>query len=101
MRTDVNLSDHARQYSDAESLLLDTSVNDVAGGSGQSFDWGRVPSGLGKPVILAGGLTPENVAEAIRRVRPFAVDVSSGVERSKGIKDAGKITAFIEAVRNA
>ena len=101
MHPDVNLPDQARRYPDAEGLLLDTAVDEVAGGSGQSFDWGRVPSGLGKPLILAGGLTPENVAAAVRAVHPFAVDVSSGVEQSKGIKDAGKISAFIEAVRNA
>ena len=101
MHVDVNLHDNARRYADAEGLLLDTAVADVAGGSGQAFDWSRVPSDLGKPVILAGGLTPENVAEAVRQVRPFAVDVSSGVEQSKGIKDAQKISAFIEAVRRA
>ncbi|HEY5683038.1 MAG TPA: phosphoribosylanthranilate isomerase [Sulfuricaulis sp.] len=101
MRDDVNLHDHARRYADAEGLLLDTAVANVAGGSGQVFDWNRVPSGLDKPVILAGGLTPENVAEAVHTVRPFAVDVSSGVEQSKGIKDAKKISAFIEAVRKA
>jgi phosphoribosylanthranilate isomerase len=101
MRDDVNLPDQARRYSDAEGLLLDTAAADVAGGSGQAFDWNRVTANLGKPVILAGGLTPENVAEAVRTVRPFAVDVSSGVEQSKGIKDAQKISAFIEAVRGA
>lgn len=101
MRDKVNLPDQARRYSDAEGLLLDTAAADVAGGSGQVFDWNRVTANLGKPVILAGGLTPENVAEAVRTVRPFAVDVSSGVEQSKGIKDAQKISAFIEAVRGA
>lgn len=101
MQDNVNLRENARRYADAEGLLLDTAVAHVAGGSGQSFDWGRVPSDLGKPVILAGGLTPENVAEAVRQVCPFAVDVSSGVEQSKGIKDASKIAAFIEAVRSA
>ena len=100
MRDDLNLKENARRYADAQGLLLDTAT-DVAGGSGRSFDWSRVPSGLGKPVILVGGLTPENVAEAVRTVRPFAVDVSSGVEQSKGIKDAAKITAFIKAVREA
>ncbi len=100
MQPDVNLHEHAQRYADAEGLLLDTAA-DVAGGSGQTFDWNLVPADLGKPVILAGGLTPENVADAVRQVCPFAVDVSSGVEQSKGIKDAGKITAFIEAVRNA
>ncbi len=101
MRDDVNLQDHARRYADAEGLLLDTAAADVAGGSGRSFDWNRVTAGLGKPVILAGGLTPENVAAAVRTVRPFAVDVSSGVEQSKGIKDPQKIAAFIEAVKKA
>lgn len=101
MQADVNLHDNARRYADAEGLLLDTAAAHVAGGSGQVFDWSRIPSDLGKPVILAGGLTPENVAEAVRQVHPFAVDVSSGVEQSKGIKDAAKIAAFIEAVRSA
>lgn len=101
MQPDVNLHEKARLYSDAEGLLLDTQAAHVAGGSGQVFDWNLVPSGLDKPIILAGGLTPENVAEAVRQVRPFAVDVSSGVEQSKGIKDAAKIAAFIEAVRKA
>lgn len=101
MKPDVDLREMARLYGDAAGLLLDTYVVDVAGGSGQAFDWSRIPSDLGKPVILAGGLTPENVAEAVHKVRPFAVDVSSGVEQAKGIKDAGKITAFIEAARNA
>lgn len=101
MRADVNLHDQARRYADAEGLLLDTAAANVAGGSGQIFDWSLVPADVGKPVILAGGLTPENVAEAVRKVRPFAVDVSSGVEQNKGIKDAQKISAFINAVRNA
>lgn len=100
MQPDVNLHEQARRYADAEGLLLDTAAN-VAGGSGQTFDWSLVPTDLGKPVILAGGLTPENVAEAVRKVRPFAVDVSSGVEQAKGIKDAQKISTFIQAVRNA
>lgn len=101
MQPDVNLHEQARRYADAEGLLLDTAAANVAGGSGQTFDWGLVPTDLGKPVILAGGLTPENVAEAVRKVRPFAVDVSSGVEQAKGIKDAQKISTFIQAVRNA
>jgi phosphoribosylanthranilate isomerase len=101
MKPDVDLREMARLYGDATGLLLDTYIADVAGGSGQAFDWNRIPQDLGKPVILAGGLTPQNVAEAVRKVRPFAVDVSSGVEQSKGIKDAGKIANFIEAVRSA
>src|SRR3989344_1124151 len=87
MRPEVNLPEQARRYTDAEGLLLDTAAANVAGGSGEAFDWSLVPSGLAKPVILAGGLTPENVAEAVRKVHPFAVDVSSGVEQAKGIKD--------------
>jgi len=101
MKPDVDLHEMARLYGDATGLLLDTYVADTAGGSGQVFDWNRVPHDLGKPLVLAGGLTPENVGEAVRRVRPCAVDVSSGVEQSKGVKDAGKITAFIEAVRRS
>ena len=76
-------------------------VEGLHGGSGVAFDWSLIPRGLPLPVILSGGLTPENVAEAVRRVRPWAVDVSSGVESAKGIKDAAKIAAFIKGVRNA
>ena len=101
MKPDVDLREMARLYSDATGLLLDTYVADVAGGSGQAFDWSRIPSDIGKSVILAGGLTPENVGDAVRRVHPYAVDVSSGVEQSKGVKDANKISAFIEAVGRA
>ena len=71
----------------------------VPGGTGETFDWSRIPASLAKAVILAGGLSPDNVAEAIARVRPFAVDVSGGVEASPGVKDAGRIAAFLEAVR--
>ena len=101
MQSDIDLHEKARLYGDATGLLLDTYVADVPGGSGRAFDWSRVPRDLGKPLILAGGLTPENVGAAVRQVRPYAVDVSSGVEQGKGIKDAGKISAFIEAVGNA
>ncbi len=101
MRDDVDLSVEEKRFSDAAGLLLDTFVADKAGGSGRTFDWSRVPARRTKPVILAGGLTRENVGEAIRRVRPYAVDVSSGVELAKGIKDSAKITAFIKAVREA
>jgi len=101
MQPDVDLHEKARLYGDATGLLLDSYAADVAGGSGQAFDWNRVPRDLGRPLILAGGLTPENVGAAIRQVHPYAVDVSSGVEQEKGIKDAGKISAFIDAVRAA
>ena len=98
MAPGVDLAAEARRYARAAGLLLDAYDPQVAGGTGATFDWTRVPQDLDKPLILAGGLTPENVARAIRAVRPYAVDVSSGVEQSKGIKDAAKIVAFIRNV---
>jgi len=101
MRAGVDLLQYARDYHDARALLLDTYVEEMHGGSGVAFDWGLMPSGLALPVILSGGLTVENVSAAVRRLRPGAVDVSSGVESAKGVKDVGKIAAFIREVRNA
>jgi len=98
---DVDLLQYARDYHDAKALLLDAYVKGLHGGSGVTFDWDRVPAGLPLPVIVSGGLTVENVGDAVRRLRPCAVDVSSGVESAKGIKDAAKIAAFIAGVRNA
>lgn len=88
-------------YKNASGVLLDTYVPGIPGGTGEAFDWSLVPEGLSKPVILAGGLTAANVAQAIARVRPYAVDVSGGVELAKGIKDAEKIRAFMQAVKAA
>jgi len=88
-----------KAYPGASGILLDTYVEGVPGGTGAAFDWSLVPQGLSKPIILAGGLTVDNVAEAIARVKPYAVDVSGGVEQSKGIKDRTKIEAFMRAVR--
>ena len=88
-------------YKDAAGFLLDTYHPAVAGGSGQVFDWSLVPDGLGRQVILAGGLNAGNIAQAIRRVRPYAVDVSSGVESAKGIKDSGKMSEFFAGVESA
>jgi phosphoribosylanthranilate isomerase len=88
-------------YAGARGILLDTFVEGVPGGTGATFDWSLVPRQASKPIILAGGLEAGNVAAAIRQVRPYAVDVSGGVEASKGIKDAGKIRAFVQAVRDA
>jgi phosphoribosylanthranilate isomerase len=88
-------------YGSAAGVLLDTFVPGVPGGTGEAFDWSLVPQGLTVPIILAGGLTPENVRAAIERVRPYAVDVSGGVEASKGVKDSDKIHAFVRAVRSA
>jgi len=88
------------RYANARGVLLDTFVPGIPGGTGEAFDWSLVPAQLSKPVILAGGLTAANVAQAIEKVRPFAVDISGGVESAKGIKDATKIHAFMEAVRS-
>ncbi|RMH84838.1 phosphoribosylanthranilate isomerase [Pseudomonas sp. AOB-7] len=88
-------------YAGARGILLDTFVEGVPGGTGATFDWSLIPRQAAKPIILAGGLEAGNVAAAIRQVRPYAVDVSGGVEASKGIKDAGKIRAFVQAVRDA
>jgi len=101
MKDDADLADAANQYAMAKGLLVDTFNPDEAGGTGEVFDWDRVPDGLDTPIILAGGLEPANVAAAIKQVNPYAVDVSSGVEMSKGIKDAEKIRAFVTAVNAA
>jgi phosphoribosylanthranilate isomerase len=99
VKSDTNLLQCAVEFSGAKALLLDTYSEAAFGGTGQVFDWGLIPQNLTKPVILAGGLVPENVALAIKQVRPYAVDVSGGVEASKGIKDAAKIAAFMQAVK--
>jgi phosphoribosylanthranilate isomerase len=96
----VDPIERSRAYPGAAGLLLDAYDPRLAGGTGLSFDWDRIPAGLAPGLVLAGGLTPENVAEAIRRVRPFAVDVSGGVESAKGIKDHVKISAFMHGVRD-
>ncbi|WP_025130184.1 phosphoribosylanthranilate isomerase [Pseudomonas sp. PH1b] len=83
----------------ASGILLDAYVEGVPGGTGETFDWSLIPREVSKPLILAGGLSAENVGEAIAQVRPYAVDVSGGVEQSKGIKDQAKIHAFMQAVR--
>lgn len=89
------------RYANASGILLDTFVAGVPGGTGERFDWSLIPPALGKPLILAGGLTVENVQQAIAQVRPYAVDVSGGVEASKGIKDVAKVLAFVQRVRSA
>lgn len=88
-------------YAGARGILLDTYVPGVPGGTGEAFDWSLVPARLSKPIILAGGLSADNVGQAIAQVRPYAVDVSGGVEQAKGIKDAAKIEAFMRAVKQA
>ncbi|WP_062380541.1 phosphoribosylanthranilate isomerase [Pseudomonas abietaniphila] len=88
-------------YGKASGILLDTYVAGVPGGTGETFDWALIPKQLSKPIILAGGLTSANVSQAIAQVRPYAVDVSGGVEKVKGIKDHDKIRAFMSAVHGA
>lgn len=88
-----------RLYDQAQGILLDAFVPGVPGGTGRCFDWSVLPKQLPKPIVLAGGLTPENVQEAIERVRPYAVDVSGGVESSKGVKAPDKVRAFVREVR--
>lgn len=100
VRAGVDLVEFAASHPSAAGLLLDAFVEGYGGG-GKVFDWSLIPERLGRPLILSGGLDPENVGEAVRRVRPWAVDVSSGVESGKGIKDAARIAAFVAGVRNA
>ena len=101
VKADTNLLQYEAEFSSAKALLLDTYSDAAFGGTGQVFDWGLVPQNLTKPVILAGGLTAENVALGIKQVRPYAVDVSGGVERTKGVKDVAKIAAFMHAVQKS
>ena len=97
VRPGDDLEAACKLYASASGILLDTYVAGVPGGTGETFDWALVPARLSKPVILAGGLSPANVAQAIARVKPWAVDVSGGVEQAKGIKDHARIRAFIDA----
>lgn len=101
MAPGTDLLQYAALHVRAKGLLLDAFIDGAHGGTGRSFDWNLIPRDLPLPVVLAGGLTPANVGEAVRAVRPWAVDVSSGVEREKGVKDAAKIAAFIRGVRDA
>ena len=96
-----NLLQYVRQFDDAQALLLDAYVEGVPGGTGQSFDWDLIPHDLPIPIVLAGGLSAENVRQAIQTVKPYAVDVSGGVEQAKGIKSKQKIVAFMQGVRHA
>ena len=101
VRPGQDLLQYSIDFRDAQALLLDAYVEGVPGGTGQRFDWRLIPQSLSLPIVLSGGLDADNVSDAIAQVRPWAVDVSSGVEASKGIKDAKKIEQFIRGVRNA
>jgi len=98
MAPGVDLLDSSHQYEDAQALLLDAHVEGYGGG-GKVFDWSLVLPGVASRLVLSGGLNPANVTDGIARVRPWAVDVSSGVEAAKGVKDAGLMRRFCEAVR--
>ena len=100
MRPGVDLLEFAASHPRASGILVDAFV-DGYGGGGKTFDWTLIPAGFARPLMLSGGLDADNVVDAVRRVRPWAVDVSSGVESAKGIKDAEKIAAFIAGVRHA
>ena len=92
------VKEYADGFSTATAFLLDSHSSGQMGGSGEKFSWQEVPQDLDKPLILAGGLTPENVNQAVSIVQPYAVDVSSGIETSKGIKDPAKMAKFIKEV---
>lgn len=101
MQDDVDVTEVAAEYAQASALLLDAYRPGIPGGTGEVFDWDRIPAQSAAEIILAGGLTPDNVTQAIRSSRPYAVDVSGGVEANKGIKDADKIARFMRGVRVA
>ena len=95
----VDLLEYAGRFANARALLLDAHAPGEMGGTGRTFDWDAIPRDLPMPVILSGGLNPENVGRAVKEVKPWAVDVSSGVESSRGSKDPQKIVEFIRSVR--
>ena len=101
MRPETDLSLELTSYASSQGVLLDTYSPGTPGGTGEAFDWSRIPSEHASNIILAGGLTPDNVAHAIHTVAPYAVDVSGGVEASKGIKDSNKLIAFMNEVYRA
>ncbi|GAB6387109.1 phosphoribosylanthranilate isomerase [Stutzerimonas marianensis] len=95
----IDVCAHAAEYQGASAILLDSYVAGVPGGTGESFDWSLIPRDLSQPLVLAGGLNPENVERAIAQVKPYAVDVSGGVEVRKGVKDADRVRDFVRRVR--
>lgn len=98
MHDDIDLPQAAADYHQAQALLLDAYRPGIPGGTGEVFDWSRIPAKLAKPVILAGGLTVDNIASAVHQVAPYAVDVSGGIEAAHGRKDVEKMTLFIQQV---
>ena len=100
MNENINLLEEAEKYFSAHALLLDTYIEGLLGGTGIVFDWDLIPKDIAKPIILAGGLNASNVKDAIKKISPYAVDVSGGVEAEKGKKDPSKIKEFINEVMN-
>ena len=100
MNESINFSEEAEKYFSAQALLLDTYIEGLPGGTGIVFDWDLIPKDMAKPIILAGGLNASNVKDAIKKISPYAVDVSGGVEAEKGKKDPSKIKEFINEVMN-
>ena len=98
MKDDIDLLSASKDYQQASALLLDAYKPGVPGGTGDAFDWQRIPESMANKIILAGGLSADNVATAVQSVQPYAVDVSGGVEASKGIKDPKKIQQFMRGV---
>ncbi|MGB0467804.1 MAG: phosphoribosylanthranilate isomerase [Pontibacterium sp.] len=101
MKPDVDLQAEFETWKSASAILLDAYRPGVPGGTGESFDWQRIPAARSQTLVLAGGLSPENICSAVKTVRPFAVDVSGGVEAGKGIKDKEKLEKFIQEVTRA
>lgn len=101
MKPDLDLVQQANSYSSARAVLLDAYKAGVPGGTGESFEWNRIPESMRSNIILAGGLSADNVAQAIGQVKPYAVDVSGGVEESAGLKDTNKINCFFKEVARA
>ncbi|MBB5189975.1 phosphoribosylanthranilate isomerase [Silvimonas terrae] len=101
VKPDTNLIEYAALFHDARGLLVDAFVEGTPGGTGEAFDWSLIPKDLPLPLILSGGLDPVNVSEAVARIAPWAVDVSSGVESARGVKDLNKVAQFIKAARHA
>ena len=98
VRPETDIAALAREYDDAAGLLLDAWHPDAKGGTGSLFDWTMIPDACKLPIILAGGLNAENAYDAIRTVKPYALDASSGVEAAKGVKDAARMAAFLKEV---
>jgi phosphoribosylanthranilate isomerase len=101
MKEDINLLECCNNYKSASALLLDTFSKKLKGGTGTVFDWKKIPRNLGLRLIIAGGLNSENIISLIKTVKPFCVDVSGGVERSKGVKDEKKMKDFMIGVNDA